>query len=444
MRVFEIDSTFFSMMFLSLKRMLATYCLISLLMLFVSVQEAEGGTAIGEIMPLGDSITEGYAGTGGGYRDRLYFLLSNAADLFNFVGVLTNNSSGTLSANGQDHHEGHSGYRIDQLKGNLTGLVSAAPAEDSNYAGHWFDGGNGTGREAVFPDMILLHIGTNDASQGRSAAQMQTELQGLLTEIKNNRPNAQVIVASLILRTDSSNFESVQMTYNNAIPGIVAAQGANFHFLDMHAVLGPGDLADGVHPTQAGYDKMAAAWSNGLHAVAKVEPLNLVTAVSRKPHGSAGNFDISLPLSGTPGIECRTKSPAGGDTVVLTLTNKVTSANARVTAGRGSVTGSPVFAGNVMTVNLTGVTDAQQITVTLSSVTDTYSHVLPSVAVKMNVLSGDTTGNKIVNASDVSQTKSQSGRGVSGSNFRADVTADGTVNGSDISVVKSHSGIAIP
>ena len=30
------------------------------------------------------------------------------------------------------------------------------------------------------------------------------------------------------------------------------------------------------------------------------------SVVSRKTHGTAGDFDIDLPLAGNPGIECRT------------------------------------------------------------------------------------------------------------------------------------------
>ncbi len=60
----------------------------------------------------------------------------------------------------------------------------------------------------------------------------------------------------------------------------------------------------------------------------------------------------------------------------------------------------------------------------------------------MDVLLGDTTGNGAVNASDVSQTKSQSGTPVTGTNFRTDVTANGEINASDITLVKSQSGTA--
>jgi plastocyanin len=171
-------------------------------------------------------------------------------------------------------------------------------------------------------------------------------------------------------------------------------------------------------------------------------PLQLMTAVSRKIHGAAGPFDIALPLSGETGVECR--SSGGNHTLVFTFSNNVTAGNASVTSGTGNVSGSPSFSGNTMTVDLTGVTDVQQITVKLSGVTDSSSQVLPDTTVNMNILIGDTTGNKSVNASDVSQTKIQSGAVVSATNFRTDVTANGVINASDLSLVKLRSGSALP
>jgi hypothetical protein len=62
----------------------------------------------------------------------------------------------------------------------------------------------------------------------------------------------------------------------------------------------------------------------------------------------------------------------------------------------------------------------------------------------MSVLIGDTSGNGIVNASDVSQTKAAVGQPVSNANFRRDVTVNGVINASDVSLVKSKSGNGLP
>ena len=62
----------------------------------------------------------------------------------------------------------------------------------------------------------------------------------------------------------------------------------------------------------------------------------------------------------------------------------------------------------------------------------------------MNVLLGDTNGNKVVNATDVTQTKLQSGLPSSAANFRTDGNVSGTINSSDVTLVKSHSGAGVP
>jgi serine protease AprX len=179
-----------------------------------------------------------------------------------------------------------------------------------------------------------------------------------------------------------------------------------------------------------------------LDVKAAYDYLLLTGDVSRKTHGGAGTFDINLPLSGEPGVECR--SSAGNYTQVFTFDNNVVSGSAAVTSGTGSVSGSPTFSGNTMTVNLTGVADVQTITVTLTGVTDVLSQVLPSTPVSMNVLIGDVNGNKTVNASDVGLVKSQVGHAVTGSNFREDVNADGSLTATDVALTKSHVGDGLP
>ena len=59
------------------------------------------------------------------------------------------------------------------------------------------------------------------------------------------------------------------------------------------------------------------------------------------------------------------------------------------------------------------------------------------MAVQMSVLVGDTTGNRIVNSSDIGETKAVSGTVAASRN---DVTVNGVINASDISLVKSKSG----
>jgi serine protease AprX len=179
-----------------------------------------------------------------------------------------------------------------------------------------------------------------------------------------------------------------------------------------------------------------------LDALAAVQQLALTTAVSRKTHGSAGTFDVLLPVSGEPGVECR--STNGKYTFVFTFSSDVISGDAAVTSGTGRVQGNPVFSGSTMTINLAAVADVQKITVTLSNVTSSTSQVLPDTTVSANILIGDTTADKTVDQSDLRQTKGQIGMTVTAANFRNDVRVSGSITSVDARLVRSDRGHTLP
>ena len=183
--------------------------------------------------------------------------------------------------------------------------------------------------------------------------------------------------------------------------------------------------------------EIQAIYASGSDGKCRPE-LNLAAVASRKTHGAAGIFDIALPTTGEPGVECRNGGAEGVYTLVFTFSNSIVSANVNMLSG-GFVEGA-TFDGRTMTVHLTQVTDVQKITVTVNDATDAVGQVFPSLAVEMNVLVGDTTGNKAVNSTDIGQAKSQSGQTTNPGNFRTDVTANGVINSTDISQIKANSG----
>ncbi|MES2476831.1 MAG: hypothetical protein V4640_13695 [Verrucomicrobiota bacterium] len=70
-------------------------------------------------MPIGDSITSGYKSTtNNGYRGALYDSLIAGGHQTDFVGAVRD---GTTF---DPDHEGHSGYRIEQVATLLTGALS--------------------------------------------------------------------------------------------------------------------------------------------------------------------------------------------------------------------------------------------------------------------------------------------------------------------------------
>ena len=173
---------------------------------------------------------------------------------------------------------------------------------------------------------------------------------------------------------------------------------------------------------------------------AAVDQLAVLSVVSRKVHGSAGTFDLPLPLTGSPAVEGR--SNGGNHTIVFNLNNPVTSGNAAVTNGTGTAS-AVTFSGNTATVNLSGVTDVQTITVTLSGVTGTAGQTMPDTAVSMGVLAGDVNGTRSVSSADIALVKAQVGAGVDSSNFRADAAVNGSISAADVALVKSRSGSSL-
>jgi len=169
----------------------------------------------------------------------------------------------------------------------------------------------------------------------------------------------------------------------------------------------------------------------------------LASVVSRKIHGTAGTFDINLPLTGPRGVECRRPGGTGTGGVdhklIFTFSSPVTSCG---TANTGSVSSGPNP--NQCTVNLTGVPDAQYVTVTLTGVADNTACGAFNASATMGVLGGDVTGDRVVNSKDQNYINSKSGQIPTAATFRADVTVDGLINGNDASFVGNRNGHRLP
>ena len=164
-------------------------------------------------------------------------------------------------------------------------------------------------------------------------------------------------------------------------------------------------------------------------------------ANSRKAHG-ANQFNVPLPFTGPSGIECRSGGASNAYQIVVTFGFPVTFSTASVTSGTGTVASTSGNGTATITINLTNVTNAQRLVVTLSGVN--YGTATGDVPIRMGVLIGDTNGNGAVNAGDVAQTKGQSGQPVTAANFREDVNANGSINAGDVALVKSKSGTSLP
>lgn len=253
-----------------------------------------------KIMMLGDSITEGGGDipdtpeqnqstyTQGlfttpdniAYRAKLYDLLEtdgytfggSNADL-DFVG---NRSGGSNYGTFDQHHEGHSGYRSDQIRDGIDGWLSTSPA-----------------------DIVLLHIGTNDGAQSlpigsyddvnESNNTTVNNVKKILNTIFIKNPNSKVFVARIIearrteawssWRTDTLNNKIEEMIVHHIetanIKMVNMQNGAGLEYdiagttngdMQAYEIHPNGNIYYDFHPNVNGYEKMAAKWHSELMA----------------------------------------------------------------------------------------------------------------------------------------------------------------------------------
>ncbi len=192
--------------------------------------------------------------------------------------------------------------------------------------------------------------------------------------------------------------------------------------------------------------------SNGrVRRVEAVAP-PLTAVVSRKVHNSAGTFDIVLrgqdpPPPGYLGIECRSGGANGDHTLVFSFANTLTNVGgASVTNGTGSVVSSNIDSNDAHNyiVNLTGVSNAQVITVSLANVNDSLGDFSSAVSAQMGVLLGDVNASKRVDAADVSLVRQQTLQALTSANFREDINTSGRVDAADVSLARQQTLTSLP
>jgi lysophospholipase L1-like esterase len=232
-----------------------------------------------KIICLGDSITKGAVDPNpsmSGYRARLFDDFNQAGSKYQFIGRTVNNSNRLMISAGQAYHDGFGSYRIDQIFKNLDGVQSVGSGDD-NMGGYWLTGGNGTFRDAMYPDVVLLLGGSNDLGQGANEEELESRMTNLLTWFQTNRPKVQLFVATVPPRGPE---KPGQETYNLAVKVFndwltqkLPSFGDHVHIVDLHALfvnqtgqvkgLNAADgifLQDGIHPSHNGYVAMGHAW----------------------------------------------------------------------------------------------------------------------------------------------------------------------------------------
>lgn len=197
-----------------------------------------------KIMPLGDSITFGVTSpqvAQGSYRTKLWQLLTGAGMNIDYVGGSSNGPTDL-----PDHdHEGYSGIWIKDNR-IMPGYSLYENVVDSLNTHN--------------PDLVLLHIGTNDLNSGDSDSLAAEKLNALLGRIFAAKPNVHIIVALIIPRKPPYEDWSHYNALAQMVADSYATDGYHISTVDMNGILVASDYADYLHPAKSGYDKMAAAW----------------------------------------------------------------------------------------------------------------------------------------------------------------------------------------
>ena len=189
------------------------------------------------IMPLGDSITLGIGtATFDSYRRDLHDRLTAAGVAVDFVGSL---HDGT----GPDRdHEGHPGWTIVKVRRSIDTWI-----------------------RTYRPDVVLLHLGTNDMRADDRAAGADERLAALIDRITRLDRRTQVMVATLV-GADRPAFQHRIDTLNRALPAVVAAAGPRVHLVDQSSVDGR-SLRDNLHPNDYGAAQMSWNFYRALEPV---------------------------------------------------------------------------------------------------------------------------------------------------------------------------------
>lgn len=204
-----------------------------------------------KIMPLGDSITYDNrqsdlddprpTGTRTAYRSHLWYALEAAGYSADFVGSRVAGQS--ITPPFDPDNEGHPGWTSYDIAENTYSYMANSG-----------------------PDIVLLHIGTNDHGKDISG------VASILNEIDiYEQASGHSIRVLLALIIDRKSPDKLIRLFNENLQDLYLSRildGDNITLVDLYngAGLQSSDYADTTHPKDNGYQKMAVVWKNAILA----------------------------------------------------------------------------------------------------------------------------------------------------------------------------------
>ncbi len=256
--------------------------LLHYLLVFIFATTATPTSAQYKVMVLGNSITQGNT-TYPGYRYKLWQMLVDANIDVELVGSHDVNDGGDPAEKGTvykgktytNRNEGHWGWSTDEVLNGRDGKGRLA---------EWLQG--------YTPDMVMLHLGTNDMFRQCTAPgdpkpcyqETIDELKEIVRQIRAKNPNVIIFMAKLIPAYDQKVGPEAANNItrlNDLIPGLVQELNTpaspvvlvdqNSGFNATEGV----DTWDGVHPNTSGEQKMAQQWYAAMQPFVSPLPVTL-------------------------------------------------------------------------------------------------------------------------------------------------------------------------
>lgn len=256
---------------------------------FYSLSPAQAAV---QVLPLGDSITQGGQWVGdsfASYRSPLIDLLggtqvgnSNSKGYVydvNFIGSQSttfenNPANGSGNSLLQDpEHEGHWGWRADEILNN-TGVHPEGATSGSGNLNDWLG--------SYTPDVVLMHLGTNDAIDNDGGAsfvsQTKADLGTIIDTLINDNSAVKIFMARLIPSQNGT--VNTRITNLNAAISDLAAEknagnGSDYVFLvDQNSGFNTSTMfADDYHPNATGDQFMAEQWYTAMVQNGAISPV---------------------------------------------------------------------------------------------------------------------------------------------------------------------------
>ncbi len=271
----------------------------------ISLVAASANAAIVTVLPLGDSITDGYDGVPmAGYRLDLLNELASQNVNIQYQGVYDPTTlqpygqnalgySPALTALGQNFVDAFPQYGSADILGNLA--ASNPPSLPNNWpfignqGGYWLTGGNGTGRAAQNPNIVLLMVGTNDGLEHVATTDLENNIAGILDWFAANRPGTKVLVASPPAAGSLQSYGgqiNTEVQIENTWLGQNIGNFSNATYVDVYDAFLNSDgsvntslltSVDQIHPSDAGYQ-----------VIANLYDAAIVSAISPVPEPTSG------------------------------------------------------------------------------------------------------------------------------------------------------------